>query len=504
MYICVAKHQHTLSNATQKYTKKNRIIAEIVKNYFKEVYTESFSVFDDLENKLGTRDFNEKEEEQLKRLVSLFFLGQLVGLPTLNSILENYGISNGKHQRNHNKICKKLSLSTFKVIFEALFEQQLGASLAILSEKHTCCFSREPVTVILDDSVFRQWLTGGKTSDIFEGFYGRFFSGQCGRAVFGFKVVTLGVSISEVFYPLYYELVKKSPAKEKVKKVPKQAKNSKNSKNSNLPSLVEVSKLVICTKEKKALKTADDLLVFSGEKVDSAISVAIKLVKRFVAWKGKLAKKGILLPPFYFSCDSGYSHELLAKICENNDLYYISVVKKPHNFQVNGVQIKAANLIENTFLKKEKQHQDKEKHLAKNEKTAFYLRIKAKYCSQNNKQVVLLIFRLNHSNKVTIIYTTQLEVKAKTLRRHWFARTYIEQFFKILKHVLKIQQTITKTKQAFEIKLLRFFFVALHVQKLIKTIRKTVKCFEKKGFIALQRILNKEEIIIDLLQKYTA
>ena len=501
MYICVAKHQHTLSNATQKYTKKNRIIAEIVKNYFKEVYTESFSVFDDLENKLGVRDFNEKEEEQLKRLVSLFFLGQLVGLPTLNSILENYGISNGKHQRNHNKICKKLSLSTFKVIFEDLFEQQLGASLAILSEKHTSCFSREPVTVILDDSIFRQWLTGGKTSDIFEGFYGRFFSGQCGRAVFGFKVVTLGVSISEVFYPLYYELVKKSPAKEKVKKVPKQAGNSK---NSHLLPLVEVSKPVVCAKEKKAFKTADDLLVFSGEKVDSAISMAIKLVKRFVAWKGKLAKNGILLPPFYFSCDSGYSHELLAKICENNDLYYISVVKKPHNFQVNGVQIKAANLIENTFLKKEKQHQDKEKHLAKNEKTAFCLRIKANYCSQNNKKVVLLIFRLNHSNKVTIIYTTQLEVKAKTLRKHWFARTYIEQFFKILKHVLKIQQTITKTKQAFEIKLLRFFFVALHVQRLIKTIRKTVKCFEKKGFIALQRILNNEEIITDLLQKYAA
>ncbi len=404
MYICVAKHQHTFSNATQKYTKihkKNRIIAEIVKNYFKEVYTESFSVFDDLENKLGTRDFNEKEEQQLKRLVSLFFLGQLVGLPTLNSILENYGISNGKHQRNHNKICKKLSLSTFKVIFEDLFEQQLGSSL-------------------------------------------------------------------------------------------------------DLPSLVEVSKHVICTKEKKALKTADDLLVFSGEKADSAISVAIKLVKHFVACKGKLAKKGILLPPFYFSCDSGYSHELLAKICENNDLYYISVVKKTHNFQVNEVRIKATHLIENTFLKKEKQHQDKEKHLAKNEKTAFCLRIKANYCSQDNKKVILLIFRLNHSNKVTIIYTTYLEVKAKTLRRHWFARTYIEQFFKILKYVLKIQQTITKTKQGFEIKRLRFFFVALHVQKLIKTIRKTVKCFEKKGFIALQRILNNEEIITDLLQKYAA
>ncbi len=59
-----------------KNTQKNKIIAEIVKNYFKEVYRESFSVFDDLENKLGVRDFNEKEEEQLKRLVSLFCISQ--------------------------------------------------------------------------------------------------------------------------------------------------------------------------------------------------------------------------------------------------------------------------------------------------------------------------------------------------------------------------------------------------------------------------------------------
>ncbi len=44
--------------------------------------------------------------------------------------------------------------------------------------------------------------------------------------------------------------------------------------------------------------------------------------------------------------------------------------------------------------------------------------------------------------------------------------------------------------------------MALHAQKLIKLIRKKVNCFEKKGLITPQRILNNEEIIIDLLQKY--
>ena len=255
--------------------------------------------------------------------------------------------------------------------------------------------------------------------------------------------------------------------------------------------------------QEKAKKILDNLLIFSGEKVDSAISMAIKLVNRFGYWKRKLAKKGILLPDFHFSCDSGYSHELLEKACKNNQMADISVVKKLHNFEINGKRIKASNLIKEVFLGAEKKHQEKETQLPQSEKTPSSCRIKANYCSQNNKKVVLLIFRLNHSNKVTIIYTTQLEAKVKTLRRHWFARTYIEQFFKILKHVLRIQQTTTKTKQAFEIKLLRFFFVTLHAQKLIKIIRKKIKDFWEKGFIALQRILNNEEIIIDLLQKYT-
>lgn len=399
--------------------------------------------------------------------------------------MEKYGISNGKHARNYRKICKKLSPSVFKAIFEDLFERDLGVIFGNLARKHKSCLSKQLITVILDDSVFRQWLKGGKEDvDKFEGFYGCFFSGQCGRTVFGFKVVTLGVSVNEVFYPLYYELVKQS----KAENIKKEVLTSQEKK---------VLKL-----EEKALKIVNDSAIFSGEKVDSAISMAIKLVKRFGLWKRKLAASGVVLPDLYFSCDSGYNHELLEKTCENNHLHYISVAKKAHNFIINNKQIKASNLIESVFLEQEKQHQAKEVHLPKEEKTPFSLRLRADYCCKNNNSVVLLIFRLNGSNKVSIIYTTHLEIMSKTLRRHWFARTYIEQFFKILKHVLKIQQTTTNTKDAFEIKLTRFFFVALHTQKLIKLIRKQVKTFEKKGFIALQRILNNEQIIINLLRKY--
>ena len=173
-------------------TKKNRkTLALLVKNYFKGVYENDFTVFDDIEEKLGIRDFNQAEERELKRLISLFFLGQLVGLPTLNSILVKYGFSNGRHQRNYTRICKKLSSSVIKGIFEDLFEQKLGVVFKEFGSKHGSYVSKNPITVILDDSVFKHWSTISEDAlSKFEGFYGRFFSGQCGKAVFGFKVVT--------------------------------------------------------------------------------------------------------------------------------------------------------------------------------------------------------------------------------------------------------------------------------------------------------------------------
>ena len=73
------------------------------------------------------------------------------------------------------------------------------------------------------------------------------------------------------------------------------------------------------------------------------------------------------------------------------------------------------------------------------------MRFRAFYDSQN-REVVLLAFRLNGSKKVSIIYATDKNIKGKTLRRHWFQRTYIEQFFKLLKHYLLIQKSITTPK----------------------------------------------------------
>ena len=95
-------------------------------------------------------------------------------------------------------------------IFESVFESNLLEALAGMCKKDACCWSRELVTAILDDSVFRQWLKSQDPTADFEECYGKFFSGQFGTTVYGFKVPTFGVCIQGVFYPLYAEYIKKA------------------------------------------------------------------------------------------------------------------------------------------------------------------------------------------------------------------------------------------------------------------------------------------------------
>ena len=74
-----------------------------------------------------------------------------------------------------------------------------------------------------------------------------------------------------------------------------------------------------------------------------------------------------------------------------------------------------------------------------------------------------------------VIYCYDKTIFANTLRLHWFKRTQIEQFFRLLKHTLQIVQAKTSTKHEFECKLLRFAWIALHTQLLTRYLRKRFK-----------------------------
>jgi hypothetical protein len=377
------------------------------------------------------------EAEQLKKIMSVFFLGHLVGLPTLQSILTKFEILSNSPQIQYKKLCKSLTDHKLRLIFEYIFEQQLSLDLEKLAQKDRSCFSRELVTFVVDESIFKQWLQ----SQPAESGFGKFFSGQFKASVYGWKILTLGVCVAGVMYPLYFEFVKKE---------------------------------------------------------EKAVEVAEKLIKKAGNWLKKMKEAGIQLPRLPLSCDSGYSHPLLAGACVEHDLIYISVPKKSHLFEIDGKKVKLSAWIEKGFIPHEKKHQKAEQDLG--EKTAFVKRVRAKYLSQD-KEVTLLFFRLNGSGKVSVIYSTDKNIFAKTLRRHWFERTYIEQFFKLLKHVLKIEQARTRSRADFEIKLFRFAFMAWHAQRIVSFIRKKMKGFADKGLIEVQRIPCSDHDFLDLLQK---
>lgn len=382
----------------------------------------------------------------------MFFLGQIVGLPTLHSILSKFEIKSNNNQICYKKLCKRLTVNSLQTIFGEIFEQQVLTQLSEMCKKDSSCWSRSLVTAVLDDSIFKTWLGNEKILENFANCFGRFFSGQCGRVVYGLKIVTFGLNIDGVFYPMYFDFVKK--ATETIKEVEK------------------------------------------------STQVAQKLVKKWKKFIEKATKKGVSIPKINFSCDSGYNDVDLSNECADAKLDYISVPNKAHFIEIeqaNGSvkRLKIREWIDKIFLIAEQEHQ-------KNSSEPFFIRFRAKYSSQN-RIVTFLAFRLKDSKKVSVIYSTNKNIHAKTLRRHWFQRTSIEQFFKLLKHTLLIQESKSHALSDFFLKICRFAYVALHAQKLVRKIRKhTNGLFDKKGFISVQRILNSDKEILDLLQSFLA
>jgi hypothetical protein len=429
-----------------------QILSSVVKKYFQGKFTDKVSVFETLSKELDGVAMSKQDAHDLSRMLRLFFVGQVAGLQSLNMILVYFGIKSSGEQTRYKKMSKRLSNEVFHQIFELLFEKEVERILMEKVEKDGSSWSRETVTGVLDDSIFRQWQTSVDEAKDFEHYFNKFFSGQFKQAVWGYQVVTFGLSIDGVFYPMFLECAPKA--------------SEENKENKEKPSHL----------------------------------IAAKLIGKWGKFVEKLSKKGCKLPNIHFSCDSGYSSVALSDTCASKGLVYISVPSKTHLIEFKGVFVSIKDWIEKEFEVAEKKHLDKEKDLAVAEKTPFTYRFRATYKCQKRK-LTFLAFRLKGSKKVSVIYTTDKNIKGKTLRRHWFERTQIEQFFRLLKHTMSIQQSITTTKHSFEVKVLRFAFVGLHLQLLVKTVRKSIQSFRKKGIGTLRAFCQSDHELLDLLQE---
>lgn len=432
-----------MQSCEKKLVKKN--FKSVVKQFLQGHFEAGLNKLNELNPELLTK----KDFVLFKKVSHIYFLGQLLGLPTLHSILTYYGIKSNSLRINLNTLNTTLSRRKVIEIHEKIFQNNARQILEELLSKDSSVLSKKSVTIVIDDSIFKQWLQDliGK-----DPYYGCFFSGQYHSKQYGFKVCCLGVSIADVFYPLFLDFVPKKISDER-------------GKNTEL--------------------TAED--------------VAMKLIKKWAAFYQTLQKPS-KTPLFYLSCDSGYSSIKISKMCKENDLIYISVPKKSHLFKIDKVKKKLSDFVIE-FEEKEKIYFENYK-AESIEPDAYTWRVEATYCSQDIN-VILLFFRLNGSNKVSIIYTTHINILKKTLRRHWFDRTYIEQFFKLLKHSMKIQNSIIRSKEGFENKLYQFMSIAFYLQTFVRCVRKKID-FEVKQKIGLEGIKRQpllKECVDELLQQ---
>lgn len=188
-------------------------------------------------------------------------------------------------------------------------------------------------------------------------------------------------------------------------------------------------------------------------------------------------------PPLYLSIDSGFRSKALIGQCQGLGIHYIGVPEKPHVLRFQGEKLKVKDLIPR-FEAREKQAHDRDTP----EKPPFTWRIRV-HDQCTGRDVTLLIFRLKGSKKVSVIFSPSIEIKAKTLRRHWFARTKIEQLFRIIKHELQIQRSTTYNRLTF-LKQPAFALVkALHAQLWVQQLKKAHPKLRRIGYSGAQNLI---------------
>lgn len=359
----------------------------------------------------------------------LIHIGSFFGEHTLCGLLKSIGVSNTKA-----KFWQQISNKTLLNWMILQWKEDFKVEYLKLCSKSDSTESRAEMTIINDESVFKMWLSDSIESSA----YGRFFSGQIQRSVYGIKVSLLGICIENRFYPLDYVLFNK------------------------------------------------------GDKTDK---LSIGLLDNLKKWLTLITPEKASLH-LYLSVDSGYHSKKLIEHCRQLVITLICVPKGNHRVVYEDKSLNINDLKE-MFIKNESEAAAKNEGTKKSDQ-AFTWRIRVTYESLGMK-VTMLIFRLNRSKKVSVIYSPDLKIKAKTLRRRWFQRTHIEQFFRLMKHSLKIQDSKSENQSEFLKKFALIGIKAMSWMQVRDIVRKKTKN-KKITYIEICRLI-KRELGLDWLKK---
>lgn len=353
-----------------------------------------------------------------QKLILLQLIGEIYGFHTLTELLSSVGINPSQS----NKKWQKLGFRTIFGWLEKCIRNEFKADFEALLQQSDSSWSRQNITVIGDESVFRQWLCEESKEN--DEYFQRSFSGQFCKTVWGYKMSVWGVMMNDRFYPLVIKCMK------------------------------------------------------SGE---SCSSVAEKCVDELADFLNSISD-GYDKPALFASTDSGFNNVLLLKKMEERGFVPICVPKDNHRIIYEDKPLNIKELKE--FFKKKET-----KFLAKNlSEDTFCWRIRATY-QMHNREVVFIIFRLKGSKKVSIVFCLDLDSKAKTIRRHWFARTSIEQFFRLMKTTLRIQESVSKGYEGFVKKFSMTCLKACFVLQMRNRVRKKIKGMKNATWATIRRLL---------------
>jgi len=361
---------------------------------------------------LTKRKTDDRTSRKIQKILLLLLVGEFYGLHTLNSLLSNYDISSNDYQKLWSNVSCQYIISLMNDWVWVLFGQEFEKRLVQSGSTQ----SRQKLTLVLDGSIFKCWLT----KETFHQYFAKFYSGQYGHAVYGFNVLLCGMVIGDIFYPLHFQLRRKS---------------------------------------------------------EKDTAVALRMLKKVRAKLQRIADDlAVALPQLYFSVDSGFRSQDLVDYCSTNHLTYIGVPCSRLRVLFKGKSLKI-NDLKKEFLEREAKW--KENNTASSLPYTWRLRGEL-HCLK--RDVTLLLFRLKGSKKVSVIFSNNLSIKAKTLRRHWFERTKIELFFRQLKNDFKIQKATITNRMGFMKKLSFGFIKSIYAQLFTQIVKKTSPQLQRLGF----------------------
>ena len=251
----------------------------------------SFELLDQLE----TLKLDAKSKAKIHRVLDIMILGEMYGLHTISSILSVLHIKSN----NLHKVWQGIDYRQVQLFVEHFSVEGFGGAMVELVKKDPSAWSRARVTVVIDDSIFKQWLKNMPIGDSFA----KFFSGQTHSTVYGFRITLIGAALGDTFYPLYFRL---SP---------------------------------------KGTDTKD---------------VALKLLKKVHQLLSQIAgEEHFSYPNLALSVDSGFTCPLLIAYCESKNIQFIGVAKKNFIFEIGRYRMNLKKYIERAYLKKEREYLDK-------------------------------------------------------------------------------------------------------------------------------------------------